>query len=1140
MTLNPMSGSVLETATILSKLLRPEGYTRDVVTDLSVGEFITHERTTIAAPATMHLLALKKALLYVIPIISPPGVYRGILLTSQVTCSAIQYSKKTGSIPAGLAIGDKFRLIGFAFPSTWTNHLARDIFPWKYYNQQQTPLNYTSVSFDLEVLDGISRIDSPNAYLIDPHHYEDTNLFNRINEDLVLCLSDAYVESASIMVILRTLHPTVPLPVINRIHPFNKQVYLPRLNAVLPCWISSLYTMYEYECLQATSNWRLYDEIRLFGIDSPSVVDRLTHLQYVKEQMLQVRLNKTSIQHQRLLETRGEKIARERYPYLFDYTNHRSLFVRFNRFSIKKLPVRERDELRILIEKELQAQDALLNNHCEHITKVQYLTTTRRTNTDEATIAAFHQVEPYINYDTNANAMHLCKVCSYPLLCQHEIELYTALASIDFTLQTVDMAYLVRQRIVNKYKITNRQRTGYEDTEVQFTFYCRICSGELGKSNDVIQAGIQTRDQSTVFEETTPLDASIFSGIAHIVKANMNPTIVPATQRTIVKLIYREAKSAISKHVERVSKLEKERIDVYIRYLTYTYACSSLIAIKVNKLETSHKILLLHQKQSRQDGGAEAADIKVDFVTAYTIIQSNVSFKSIGVTEVKAKALLIHAFKAMNRAFASEAIVIRPSTPLDRLRNSILTSPVTKYALFMFRRHHKERRNQVIDPFEVLGIHLATLAKTQLKSEPLSDSLFSNIYVPILSKVKRSALDQYIEESYQTIVNTVVKRVLTVTAPLSDSLRSFEATRRDALIKLRTTPTYNLPCTSDRIFNFDITNFQLGYCLEPSRPHRWSISNRLEYVCERCKVNKTDVPTDILTVESRNKTIESSLDQQMIVQSFFELYTLSCPVKDIHEYHNEQCSQCGVRKEQLELMDPAYYAKYSSTYLAFRQRVTNHLLQTVKEIRSASNTALVETEDADSIVVHADHMKLESLGNSLSKLFGQPNLNRLGLNTGGQRVLEIVESYVRLLYSHYTFAKNLSVDTTSHPDMNLYMLLKETSNLGPFAPLPIFPRSSNADALLTSLFQIIYDMASIGDAKLNKLLQFIVDKIVTQQSKHLAYNVGKLRTTITFDEETEDPNELENESNDMNEESLFAGYDIEEDDQEDNMNGEYE
>jgi hypothetical protein len=243
-------------------------------------------------------------------------------------------------------------------------------------------------------------------------------------------------------------------------------------------------------------------------------------------------------------------------------------------------------------------------------------------------------------------------------------------------------------------------------------------------------------------------------------------------------------------------------------------------------------------------------------------------------------------------------------------------------------------------------------------------------------------------------------------------------------------------------------------------------------------------------------------------------------------------------------MDPAYYAKYSSTYLAFRQRVTNNLLQSVQEIQSGAKLMPIGTEHGDSTPADStDPVKLESLGNSLSKLFEQPNLNRLGANAAGQRILEIVESYVRLLYSHYTFAKNLSVDTTSHPDMNLYMLVKATKSR-PFAPLPPFPQSTNADVLLASLFQIIYDMASVGDENLNKLLKFIVDKMVTQQSKHLAYNVGKLRTTTTFNEDIEldDPNDIENEKNDVSEESLenlFAGYDIEEDDQEDNMNGEY-
>ena len=62
-------GTILETTTVLSKLLRPH-YTHQDINDLAVGTFIDNERRSIGEPSTLHLLSLTKTLLYAIPIIS--------------------------------------------------------------------------------------------------------------------------------------------------------------------------------------------------------------------------------------------------------------------------------------------------------------------------------------------------------------------------------------------------------------------------------------------------------------------------------------------------------------------------------------------------------------------------------------------------------------------------------------------------------------------------------------------------------------------------------------------------------------------------------------------------------------------------------------------------------------------------------------------------------------------------------------------------------------------------------------------------------------------------------------------------------------------------------------------------------------
>lgn len=151
---DPIGSTVLESTTILSQLLRPEGYSKDVINDIAIGLFINNERANIRAPVNMHLIALKKALLYAIPIIAPSNVNTGIVLTTQVATPALQYNAKYNKVTeAALAIGDKIRLIGLTFPQHLVNHLAYDIFPWKYFIK--TPDYHTNNKIDISHLDGI-------------------------------------------------------------------------------------------------------------------------------------------------------------------------------------------------------------------------------------------------------------------------------------------------------------------------------------------------------------------------------------------------------------------------------------------------------------------------------------------------------------------------------------------------------------------------------------------------------------------------------------------------------------------------------------------------------------------------------------------------------------------------------------------------------------------------------------------------------------------------------------------------------------------------------------------------------------------------------------------------------------------------
>lgn len=1148
-----MGSSVLETTTILSNILRPEGYSRDIINDIAVNTFLENERNNIKDKSSMHLLALKKSLLYAIPVITPRVSNTGIQLTSQVVSPAIQYNPKNNKAnKVSLAIGDKFRLIGFSFPNKLINHLNHDIFPWKYF--AKLPVGYQPSPIDLSHIKPIETKNTSSGiiYLIKPSHYEDISLFNEINRIIAFKL---LLDFTSILSSTTNLMKEEKFPELSRIESYNNLKFIDKLNMVLPRQIDKTYTMSLYEALQMTANLILYDQIELLGFDSPEVNKYLAKLKYIKEQNLKVQTNLRVVRQQLLLNTRAEKITRERYPHFFDYTDRRAIFIKFNRFSIDKLPKNERNEIQILLEKDLAAQKALLNNHCEHL---NYLKDLKESSDYETILNAYKKFEPFVNYDSvDDSQMYSCKLCSYPILCAHEIDLYEALSTINNVNGSdgSDQAYWVQQKIINRYKLVDQRRTGDEDTESSFTYYCKHCGGELGKSDDIIQATLKTQNESSMVIQSDSIETTIYNTISTVIGTNMNQSIVPMSRKSIAKLIFDESKDEINNYVKRATKVEQDNIDLMIKYISSIYALSGLISININKLKSSENILIL-SKSSKQneistaepvEGGAQLKD---ELIIALKIIQSNATFKRIGITDDKIKTMLIEAFKFMNRIIANEAIQFKSTTPRDKLEFDIKNGPIASYATFMYNLAHKKNARDNLS--DIVGVDMDSLfPKSKKITKPSTHALYTNIYKP--KGRPGSDVEKYIYESYQSIVDFVIQEPIIgkytsiITEPVSKFVKDYER-KQSQQIKLRkTVPVRYLPVENGREYDFELKVYQIAYCFndgEYVRPHRWVITkkdSKLIYTCKYCNINIEKAS------KALNDKIEDKLDEQMLIEAFFELYTLSCPIKDAHVFESEECIQCKVTKNQLSSMDSKYYKKYESTYLKHREGITGELINAAISIGTYAKTIdkgkIVEL-NKDDTQVKSDMIKLESLASSLSKLYGHNDLKTIGADSTNNRSLEIIESYVRLLYSHYIFVKNLSIDTHGHPDSEFFSLIKEKFFTGvkpkqiKMPALPDYPISSNADQLLTELFQIIYDLASKGIPEVNELLRFILNKIVQQDARHKQYNFAKLKSVAIKEED--DETEIIVVDEEEEEFDMFDGYDIDAEDMEDNIDGDYD
>ncbi len=1115
-------GSIVEITAVLDELLRPEGYRKDIIADIATSIFVGNERLRIYDASTMHLVSIKKMLLYATPVVAPTNSSVGIPLTSQVDTPAIQLRGNEAK-RVGLARGDKFRLLGVAFPNKLINHLASSVFPQKFYGQ--LPSKYATSTLTIDKVYGVSTKDTSigRVYIIDPLQYENTELFNTINRLIGVKL----MEEITPLLEAADMRDTKAM-VLERIEPYNAQAFISKLNETMERHVDPTYTMAMYEVLNMTANQILYDHIILFGFDAPEVAERMRYLSYVKTQNRRVRQNIRDADYQRLLITRAEKLCRDKYPYFFDFTDRRSIFVRFNRFDMNKLPKQEREEISILLKKEIDAQAAILENNCEHLKHVRSLGT-------ERTADAYKQIEQYIDFQSiQSDGMYRCKLCKYPLVCMHTVEMYDAISTLADAADSTNQIYHIRQKIINKYKMLNQKRTGLEDTEVSFTYYCKYCSGELGKSDDVIQASIKTLGESSGIEERSHAVSLIHMNIISTIGTYMNTNAISINPKIVYTVVEGEIKDEVMWMVQRANYTDEDKQDTLIRYLTSVYTCACLISININKIKSNEPALLFKKVAV---GGASLKD---ELLTAFNILKSTTSYKQIGITDDKIKTVLIEAFKYVNKSISNDAVIFKTTSPADKLLLDVRSSPITHYAMHMY-----ERQGRTADAVDVMGIDMNQLFPKKRTDKPISThALYINIFDP--GAKAKTDQEQYLLESYKPIVELsklqpIGDKYISTEAPaLSEFVETYQKKYSEYVKLRRATPIRHLPARNGREYDFRLKVFNIAYCATtPIRAHRWRITKANDkqiYTCDYCKLT-----IDKASAKSNND-IEDRLAEQRLKDACFELYTLSCPVKDAHTFDNDACSKCGITKSKIDSMDSAYYKKYEATYADHRANITESILSGAKKIILYSSPFVHAEEHAAE--PKPDMIKLESVASNLNHLLNYDSMSKLGMFGDKPRALEVIQSYVCMFYAYYTFAKNVSTSVSTHHDLEFFKLVKRLflnrteKPHGKLTKLPQYPTHTNADQLLLDLFTTAFDIMSTGDDATRQVVEFVLKKIVAQDQRYKEFNFAKLKAMpigkdidLTM---VADSIEVVQEDDDMD---IFDGYDMDADDMEDNIDG---
>lgn len=1158
-----ISTTVLKGKAIYGDLLLKEGYKRYQIDDLAISEFMGYEHERVGEPSNLYLLAIKKILLYAIPVITSSSATnkRGILLTAQFTTDCIVYTNTKNFYRKRLAIGDKYTLIGFEFPQNLINNLDIQTFEWKYYYQY--PKEFITHGLDISHLDGIDAIDQ--VYLIKPSHYEDAELYNKILHILKLKLNEYTDKWSSI------LHQTDAIKHINfegykqleRIKPFNDNTTVSKLNLILEKQIDPTFTISYYETLQATANWLLYNQIYLYGYDSPIVSTYLDKLSYTKSENHKVFLQLAKEAQVHLLQTRAEKITREQYPFYFSTIDRRGIFKRFTRFNINKLSKPHQNEIKILMDKELAYQSALINNKCPHMQIIKRLNQLESNVHD--IVQTYNELIPFIDMDRKTDDEHTyyCKNCKYGLLCEHEVEMYSEikLRSDDPTsTEGTDVLYTVQQFIINRYKQTQQSI----DHSNIFSYCCKYCSKELGKSDDIIQVAPKDYMKN---QSTTPINDNLktisFLTLSSVISLNIDPIVLGIDRKKLLRILT----PIIQDQLETVSYVfkklnDEDQIDIHTRLSALILSLCAMISLNINVLKTDKQLLLIEPIkkikpiQSKKDIDSDAptdessdedeikeqpsivmgGSIKTEFAAAFAIIKNSMQYKLIDISDDKLKSMLLDYYRRIAKDIGDIVDVSTiTKTNEERLTNEIIQSPVYAYLEYIVARNNK--KVIVKQPFKkIIGTEI-------------TKGFTGNIYKNIPTDTIKVTADQskYIHESFLGIRTFLVDNKYTGTTiepQVSDFIRKYQLSENDRIRNLVKNPKHILPEKNARETSFTLENLNLIYCAntEILSKHVWKSQSKTDQkkhlVCTICNIESTK------TSNKFNDSIIKLIDQELTKDAFFDLYSNNCPIQDIHIYAdanvgiNSKCTQCGISKKQILDQDSKYYKQYLSKFNAYRKDRLDMLIQSAKMATKVETyTPYVSTLFQNIKMSEIDASNNQNIL-TISKIFDVNSDSIINLSP------MYLDSYIKLIYERYAYAQNISFDMSKHPDIEFYDFIKSkffTANKPikiNIKDLPPYDYQVYDDKIKHyHLILLILWFTKSEHTQVIELGKYLVHKIISQESRRGDFNFAKLKTIKANIEEDDELISIVEDEEDDEEESMFMAYDIDMEDMEDNLDG---
>lgn len=649
--------------------------------------------------------------------------------------------------------------------------------------------------------------------------------------------------------------------------------------------------------------------------------------------------------------------------------HHKKLFLArslFHKKSLDGLTEKELEIINLTYQKDLEFASHVQKNKCVHLKLLEIVMQSNNYGRyfDNK---AWEELKKLIPFDpsTQGNGLLKCSLCELFVLCPHHYDHFDHKIRVNGFKQKGTSDSDLRLLLLKKYA---------DKTPIEDAYFCKICGEKIVQKYNETHAAFISGQKVHITYTVDTMSTKIWKEVRGIISNNVTFGIV-TDENLLTTNITDTIQPYIEDEQTRLQNIATNTPDViqntvYLYISLYAYA--SLIRIMSHHTEdiqfkkgfsgfVEKKPGKSRLAKGGDDHGSSPDGIKdrVDMrmlqgllktglgllvSTKMSLIQKipNISLDSI-------KPLFVKAFKNISKMYV-KTTEFHTELPPEYVANSVI------YTYLYYANNKHDENLKYSDVRKILGVELQDIEKLETITDkavippiwklhaPDEDVGFYNDpkYLEMYHKYAYASFIhfmEYVKSGLHTV--SVFKSIKHANhadefiglKKIGDMVKKFSRERFDinkVLYHNKQHGEYTYKridlskifCPDGRKHKFDIHVYEKGLTrLEISKKSidRWMFDEKKNK--EFRKMNRIDLKCSVCgtflskTKEAKDEdSITNVLNRNDEVIGFYNMYTFKCPVKNIHIFEDDECTQCEVTKTMIFKKDMTYYGKYKNVF----------------------------------------------------------------------------------------------------------------------------------------------------------------------------------------------------------------------------------